>query len=414
MRKRLISWWRSIWGRKYWFLFLLLYKIIEDWGLGKLIGYVEEHRGWLVIFLTYIIDYLPWITWIAIPITIMVLLVLTWRKSAKIQVATVAASTSTSLAEATSTQEAVIREYSPQVKETLDALIKHGEELTHQMQRDDFHRGQLGQEVRQWLDNTERDVWEVVPEHASHLTGNEAVTKEPYTDQERLRYAGWSRNAAALRVSVDRRLVRLREIRSRIPGISTEPGQDLSHEQVAENLTFIQQLRAVVERLLKNSQGAETRSIKSIAHDICSERPVREYIASDGLAGQTDRLLTHQLDDFFIRVSNYQRQVEGLSVANLDDTNINSICNTTRELVFDYRRLVDEVMVMLTNLENRGVEALWHKTPWSVRIHRELADNYDELMRLVVDLKTATPSYARDLLPKDDQTSKFKRASLWS
>jgi len=188
----------------------------------------------------------------------------------------------------------------------------------------------------------------------------------------------------------------------------------LSQEEVAERHAFIQQLRAVVERLLKNSQGAETRSIKSIAHDICSETPVRQYITSDGLAGQTDRLLTHQLDDFFIRVSNYQRQVEGLSVGNLDDTNINSICNTTRELVFDYRRLVDEVMVMLTNLENRGVKALWHKAPWSVRIHRELSDNYDELMRLVVDLKTVTPSYARDLLPKDDQTSKFKRASLWS
>ncbi len=120
------------------------------------------------------------------------------------------------MSKATSTQEAVIREYSPQVKETLDTLIKHGEELTHQMQRDDFHRGQLGQEVRQWLDNTEHDVWEVVPEHASHLTSNEAVTKEPYTDQERLRYAGWNRNVAALRVSVDRRLVRLREIRSQI------------------------------------------------------------------------------------------------------------------------------------------------------------------------------------------------------
>lgn len=196
--------------------------------------------------------------------------------------------------------------------------------------------------------------------------------------------------------------------------VDSQSEKGLTQEQVVEHVVFIKSLRAVGGQLLKNSQGAETRSIKSMAHDICSETPVREYIASDGLAGQIDRLLTHQLDDFFIRVSNYQRQVEGLSIGNLDDTNINSICNTTRELVSDYRKLVDEVMVMLTNLENRGVEALWHKAPWSVRIHRELADNYDELMRLVVDLKAVTPSYARDLLPKDDQTSKFKRASLLS
>lgn len=189
--------------------------------------------------------------------------------------------------------------------------------------------------------------------------------------------------------------------------------ETLSQEKVVERHAFIQQLQAVVERLFKNSQWASNRSISSIAHDICSEKPVREYIASDGLAGQTDRLLTRQLDDFFIRVSEYQSQVKGLSVGNLDDTSINRNCNTVRELVFNYRRLVDEVMVMLTNLGNRGVEDVWGEAPWAARIHRELADNYDELMRLVVDLKTVTPSYARKLLPKDDQTSKFERAFLW-
>ncbi len=188
----------------------------------------------------------------------------------------------------------------------------------------------------------------------------------------------------------------------------------LSEGHVAERHAFIKQLQAVAERLFKNSQGAEVQSVYSIVHDICKESPMENYISKDGLANQAVRLLMHQLDDLFGQVSSYQRDTIELSIADLDNTSICSFCNTTNELILYYRRLVDETMGMLKNLENRGLESFWHKNPWSVRIHRELADNYDELMRLVRDLKAITPSDARDLLPNDDQTSKFPRSALYS
>ncbi len=187
----------------------------------------------------------------------------------------------------------------------------------------------------------------------------------------------------------------------------------LSQEQVAERLAFIRQSRAVSERLFKNIQGAETRSIYSIVRDICAEEPIREYIAGDGLAGQTVRLLTRYLDDLFSRAGSFQSYIKELSTTSLDDINIRSICNTVRELVLYYRRLVDETMKMFDNFESKGVRSLWREDRWAPRIHRELADNYDELMRLVIDLKVVTPSDARDLLPNDDQTSKFPRTSPW-
>lgn len=188
----------------------------------------------------------------------------------------------------------------------------------------------------------------------------------------------------------------------------------LSEGYVAERHAFIKQLQAVAERLFKNSQGAEVQSVYSIVHDICKESPVKEYIAKDGLANQTVRLLMHQLDDLFGQVSSYQRDTIKLSIANLDNASIRSFCNTTNKLILYYRRLVDETMGMLKNLENREVKNLWDKSPWPVRIHQELADNYDELMRLVRDLKAITPSDARDLLPNDNQTSKFPRSALTS
>jgi len=111
------------------------------------------------------------------------------------------------------------------VNDTLGALIKWGEELAHRMQSDDFHRGQLGQEVHQWLDNTEHDVWEVVPEHASQLKSNQTTTKEVFTAQEMLQYGYWNRDAASIRVSVDRRLQSLREIHSQIRVVDKEGSQ---------------------------------------------------------------------------------------------------------------------------------------------------------------------------------------------
>ena len=104
-------------------------------------------------------------------------------------------------------------------KDTLGILIKRGEDLTNEMQRPDFHFGQLGQEIRQWLDSVEHNVWETIPEYANLLTANSGSAQEPFTDQERIRYSGWNRSRAALRVSVDRQLLRLREIRSRIQGV---------------------------------------------------------------------------------------------------------------------------------------------------------------------------------------------------
>lgn len=188
----------------------------------------------------------------------------------------------------------------------------------------------------------------------------------------------------------------------------------LSQEKVADGKAFIRQLQAIAEQLCKNIQGANADSITSILRDICNETPVREYNVEDSLSNQTCHLLTDQLDNLFGQASNYQREVKELSLYNLDDAGVHSLCNTTRQLTLDYRKAVGEVMMILKNLESKGLEPIWNKPPWSVRIHRTLADNYDELMRLLKDFKRVTPDNARDLLPKDDGTSNFPRGSLLS
>jgi len=108
-----------------------------------------------------------------------------------------------------------VPKYSLETTITLDSLISNGEALTSLMQEPDFEiytTANMGEEVRKWLDNVDHDIWKVVPEHASEIV----ATQGDLTPDEKLRYQGWSYENASLRVSVDRRLLRLRETRSQI------------------------------------------------------------------------------------------------------------------------------------------------------------------------------------------------------
>lgn len=98
------------------------------------------------------------------------------------------------------------------VEHVLSKLIQEGEQLVAEMRRPDFHVGQLGQDVRHWVDSVDRDIWDVLPNRAGYITAEQG----DITDGERLLYHGWSRDAAYLRISANRRLVRLREVRSEI------------------------------------------------------------------------------------------------------------------------------------------------------------------------------------------------------
>ena len=111
-----------------------------------------------------------------------------------------------------STQEIVAQEYSPKVRDTLDALIQRGDELCSKMQTKDFSVWHIEPMVGEWLDDVSRDVWEIIPEYANFIVGEQGEL----TADEQLRYDGWKWNAVSLRISVDRRLARLRDVRSRI------------------------------------------------------------------------------------------------------------------------------------------------------------------------------------------------------
>ena len=80
------------------------------------------------------------------------------------------------------------------------------------MQSHSFNWVHLERWVQEWLDGISHDIWGVVPQHAAFIMSEQGDV----TPEERMQYHGWGNKEARLRITVDRKLARLREIRSRI------------------------------------------------------------------------------------------------------------------------------------------------------------------------------------------------------
>ena len=61
-----------------WWVTVLAYKLAEDRLLGLLNSAIDARSGTLVSALEWAIQYLPWLTWLAVPAVIIALLVVTW------------------------------------------------------------------------------------------------------------------------------------------------------------------------------------------------------------------------------------------------------------------------------------------------------------------------------------------------
>ncbi|MBI4336511.1 MAG: nucleotide-binding protein [Chloroflexi bacterium] len=198
------------------------------------------------------------------------------------------------------------------------------------------------------------------------------------------------------------------------PPATSGVASHVSVEQTAERLIITQRLKAVAEQLMANTQGESAASICSRFRNLCQESAVRDFAQRSGIGRQT---LEH-LEDSFGRLSDqarkYDSDVKQLQPANLSQESLRAICNETQEAVMAYRRMVDAFMALLHSLKIEGVETFWEKPPWSVYIHRNLADDYDELVRLVTDLRNSLQENLRSLMPQHYQLAKFPRAFLVS
>jgi len=114
-------------------------------------------------------------------------------------------------------------EYSTEIAELLDELIQEGEKLTNDMLTRGFNWFQEELWVQRWLDGMNKDIWRLLPQHATYIIAEQGK----YTPDEIMHYYGWDNKEVSLRITVDRKLARLREIRSQILVSGTGGSQTL-------------------------------------------------------------------------------------------------------------------------------------------------------------------------------------------
>ncbi len=122
--------------------------------------------------------------------------------------------------------------------------------------------------------------------------------------------------------------------------------------------------------------------------------------------------ITERFQNFTLQSLEHKARGEKLTASTITGDDIRNECNRISQAVREYRSLVDEWMKFMEALAEKGVPRFWKEAPWQMKIHKNLADDYDELMTFVKNLHNATPRTFQDLLPKDDQLAKFPRVNV--
>ena len=99
-----------------------------------------------------------------------------------------------------------------QARAKLDEFINLGERFIGEMQGRGFNLAQLECEVRVWEDSMAHDLWEGGHQYAAYIMADQGN----FTPTERFQYIGWNTMEASVRIRVERKLKRLRELRSQL------------------------------------------------------------------------------------------------------------------------------------------------------------------------------------------------------
>lgn len=187
------------------------------------------------------------------------------------------------------------------------------------------------------------------------------------------------------------------------------PRQPVSEKNKNKNLQEVSEhiakhIQSVTEQLEKVSAGAYTSSLKWIFKGILGNNPFSVWCQNKSLVAQLMTLFDRQLDQLFDSFANYREKTRSFGI---DD--LTAICSEIRVITLNYRSMVSVFIQLLDNLEKEGAPTVWENEPLRSKIYNELRDNYDELMQRIKGLKVYVASEDKDLLPSDDQLTKFDR-----
>jgi len=99
-------------------------------------------------------------------------------------------------------------------------------------------------------------------------------------------------------------------------------------ERIAENVSFIKQLRAVENQLIKNTHYNMEGSVAYFFNKFCEEPLITDIIQQDNMVANAKRLISEHFQNFVLQSLQHQSRIGKLSPTTVKDDDIQQECNT--------------------------------------------------------------------------------------
>lgn len=187
--------------------------------------------------------------------------------------------------------------------------------------------------------------------------------------------------------------------------------RETSQSRRRQRADLVRRLSALVADFSTLTQGAHGSSVWAILRDL---RGNAQFCGQMELSGnqQAGELLDERCQRLFSDAANIAGQAHSINYAAVDEE-LRDAIRDFGNLVVEYRRVVQEFLRFLENTKGEN-DMVQHKAPFSTRVHRDLADEYDRLMDAIRQIREELRLYAgHDWFP-DEHLTRFPRGALLS
>jgi len=185
--------------------------------------------------------------------------------------------------------------------------------------------------------------------------------------------------------------------------------REKSQRKRQQRIDLVRRLNVLVSGFSTLTQSAHRNSVWAILQDL---RDNAQFRAQMDISGnhQAGELLDELCQRLFSDAGNLARKVLCMN-GGITNKELQDAAKAFKSLVIEYRRIVQEFLRFLKDTKG-GNETIQYGPPFSTRVHRDLADEYDRLMDDIRQIREELRLYAgHDWLP-DEHLTRFPRAAL--